>query len=68
MPIADIDIWRGADLLMKQHGEDAAVVAAQRVDELLAQGDTEGQSVFKRIVEAINELQRQKPEPGEAVN
>ncbi len=53
---------------MKQHGEDAAVVAAQRVDELLAQGDTEGQSVFKRIVEAINELQRQKPEPGEAVN
>lgn len=68
MPIADIDVWRGAELLIKRHGEDAAIVAAQRADELLAQGDIEGQIVFKRIVEAINELQRQKPEPGEPVN
>ena len=68
MPIADIDVWRAADLHIKRHGADAAIVAAQRADELLAQGDTEGQLVFKRVVEAINELQRQKPEPGEAVN
>ena len=68
MTIADIDVWRAADLLVKRHGEDAAIVAAQRADELLEVGDVEGQIVFKRIVEAINELQRQKPEPGEAVN
>jgi hypothetical protein len=68
MTIADIDVWRAADLLIKRHGEDAAIVAAQRADELLEVGDVEGQIVFKRIVEAINELQRQKPEPGEAVN
>jgi hypothetical protein len=64
----DIDIWRAADLLIKRHGEDAAIHAAQRADELPAEGDIEGQIVFKRIVEAINELQRQKREPGEAVN
>ena len=68
MTIADIDVWRAADLLIKRHGEDAAIVAAQRADELLEAGDVEGQIVFKRIVEAINELQRQKPEPGETVN
>ena len=38
MPIADIDVWRAADLLIKRHGADAAIVAAQRADELLAQG------------------------------
>jgi hypothetical protein len=68
MPITDIDVWRGAEVLIKQHGEDAAIVAAQRADELLAQGDIEGQIVFKRIVAAINELRRQKPNPGETVN
>lgn len=34
----DIDIWRAAHLLVKRHGADATTVAAQRADELLAQG------------------------------
>ena len=33
-----MDIWRAANLLVKQHGNDAAIVAAQRADELLAAG------------------------------
>lgn len=33
----EVDIWRAADLLVKRHGDDAAIVAAQRADELLAQ-------------------------------
>lgn len=55
---SDIDIWRSANLLIKQHGADAAIVAAQRADELLAAGDVEGQLVWKRIITAINDLQR----------
>ena len=45
MAIDDMDGWRAANLLVKQHGEDAALVAAQRADDLLAQGDIEGQIV-----------------------
>jgi hypothetical protein len=56
----DIDIWRAAHLLLKRHGADAAIVAAQRADELLAQGDLDGQSIWKRIVNAVRELQRTK--------
>jgi hypothetical protein len=41
----DIDIWRAANILIKSHGEDAALVAAQRADELLAEGDVEGERV-----------------------
>ncbi len=48
--IADVDIWRAASLLIKRHGDDAAVVAAQRADELLAAGDLEGGAVWKQIL------------------
>jgi hypothetical protein len=69
MTVADLDIWRAANLLIKRHGgADAAIVAAQRADECLASGDAEGQTVWKRIVEAILELLRSEPGEGEPVN
>jgi hypothetical protein len=43
--IADLDIWRATNFLVKRHGEDAAIVAAQRADVLLATGDVEGEIV-----------------------
>jgi len=66
--ISDLDIWRSANTLIKQHGVDAALIASQRADGLLAKGDIEGQRVFKAIVEAINELQRLGPKEGERIN
>jgi hypothetical protein len=62
------DIWRAANLLLKNHGDDAPLVAAQRADELLARGDVVGQSIWKRITAAVEELIRQKPKQGELVN
>ncbi len=35
--IPALDIWRAAQLMMKHHGEDAAIQAGMRVDELLAE-------------------------------
>jgi hypothetical protein len=58
--ISDLDLWRAANLMIERHGGDATLVAAQRADEMLAQGDTEGRLVWKRILGAINELQRTK--------
>jgi hypothetical protein len=66
--IDDRDIWRAAQLLLKRHGEDAAVQAAQRADELLAEGDSEGCAIWKRILEAVGELSRTVPAEGERVN
>jgi hypothetical protein len=61
----NVDIWRAANVLVKQHGDDAAIIAAQQADALLAKGDVEGQRVFKEIAKAINELQRPVPKEGE---
>lgn len=66
--IPNVDAWRAAQILVKQHGPDAAIVAARRADALLAEGDVEGERVFKVILDAINELQRDKPNEGERVN
>ena len=53
---ADLDIYRAASELIKQHGDDAPIHAAMRADELLEAGDMEGKAVWLRITKAIDEL------------
>ena len=53
--------------MVKRHGADAFIVAAQRADELLDEGDLDGVAVWKRILHAVEELQRVKPKVGEKV-
>jgi hypothetical protein len=58
--ISDLDIFRSAQVLIRQHGEDAALEAAKRADAMLANGDLEGQRVWKRVVRAVEEIQRKE--------
>ena len=46
--INDLDIWRAANLLIKRHGDDAGIVAAQHADELLNHRDLEGSAHLGR--------------------
>ncbi len=64
----DLDIWRSANLLVQQHGEDAPVEAAMRADAMLEKGDLDGCAAWKRILRAVEELQGAAPKPGEAVH
>ena len=48
---------------MKRHGEDAPIHAAMNADTMLEAGDVEGCVVWKRILKAVEELQRVEPEP-----
>jgi hypothetical protein len=66
--LRDIDIWRAAHLLMKQHGGDAVFEAAQRSDDMLARGDLEGAAVWRAIRRAIEDLARQELRKGERLN
>ena len=65
---SDIDIYASANELIKQHGEDAPIHAAMRADELLDQGDLDGQAVWKRILNAVDELLSGKVPDGATVN
>ncbi len=62
---SDLDIYRAANELIKQHGEAADIEAAMRADERLAAGDMEGEAVWIRIVKAVEEL-LSKERPGDA--
>lgn len=59
--ISHLDIYRSAQVLIRQHGEGAGLHAAQRVDALAEKGDLEGERTWKRILRAIKELQNQTP-------
>ena len=61
--ILDIDIWRCAALMIKQYGDNAAVEAAARADEYREKDELDGEWVWVRITEAIDELS--KVQPGE---
>jgi hypothetical protein len=64
----ELDIFRSANLLVKQHGQDAPIHAAMRADAMLDKGDLDGYAVWKRILRAVEELQRVEPVEGERVN
>ena len=68
MTATDIDIWRAASLLLKQHGKSAPIVAAQRARQCMASGDVDGLRLWKRIADAMLELLKDKPDEGEHFN
>ena len=63
---SDLDIYRSASELIKQHGDAADIEAAMRADELMEAGDMEGEAVWLRILKAVEELQsKERPESAE---
>lgn len=51
-----IDIYRTANLFIQQYGEDAAIQAAMKADEMLEARDMDGKTVWMRVIDAIEEL------------
>jgi hypothetical protein len=56
--VVDIDIWRAANMLLRDHGYDAPIIAAQRCHKFAQDGDLAGLRVWKRIMDAIEQLSR----------
>ncbi len=50
------ELWACAEHYVKEHGEDAAVIAAMRCDELAAAGDLAGARNYQATVRRIGQL------------
>lgn len=50
------EIWMAAGLLVKEHGNKAAILAAQKADAFLAAGNMDGRAVWMRIMLAAGAL------------
>lgn len=66
-PLSDLDIYRAADVLVKQYGDAAPLEAAMRADKMLAKGDMEGKAVWLRILRAVDEILKASPGSGELI-
>ena len=62
--ISDLDVFRSAKLLVKQHGDEAPIHAAMKADDMLEKGDMDGAAVWRRIVKATEELLSTRPGDG----
>jgi hypothetical protein len=54
--VSNLDIWRAANLLIREHGDDAELEAARLQDLMLDRDDDEGRLVWARIRQAIEAL------------
>lgn len=59
--IEDREIWACANAILRRYGDAASFHAAQRADELLEQGDMDGQKTWLRILAAISALETTAP-------
>ena len=61
---SDLDVYRAAKILVDEHGRDAPIRAAQRIDDLRDRGDLDGCAVWRRILKACDELLATEPPEG----
>ncbi len=59
--IPDINIWRSAQLMIRQYGDAAVSEANARASALTEQGDSAGGAMWRRIRQAIDQLQNNTP-------
>ena len=59
--------WRQS-ILIREHGAAVTLEAAQRADAMLEKGDMEGAAVWRRVLKAVEELQRKERREGEAAH
>jgi len=59
--VEEIDIYRSANLLIKRHGDEAAIFAAMQADTCLEKGDLDGKVAWLAVIKAVEELQDTTP-------
>jgi Family of unknown function (DUF6961) len=57
----EIDIWRAALLMLKRFGDKASTESAMRAGSLETEGDREGTATWRRITDAVEQLESTTP-------
>lgn len=67
MSIADIDIYRAAQMVIKKHGDAALLESMKKEQALSSKGDIEGARVWHKISDAIEWMQMPSELMGDTV-
>ena len=60
----EIDVWRAAQLLIRQHGDLAELEATKHSLAMAERGDTAGEAVWTRVLRTIEKLRKTSPRAG----
>ena len=67
--IAELEIYRAANILLKEYGaEEAGLMAARSAIAMIELGDVDALRTWKAILRAVLELRRKRREPDKPVN
>ena len=66
--ITDLDIYRAANVIIERYRGDARLHATKRASAMLDKGDLDAYAVWKRILRAVEELQRTEAKSDGAVH
>jgi len=66
--ISDLDIYRAANIIIERYGEKARLHATKRADAMREAGAPDAHAMWKRILRAVEELQRMEAKSGGAVH
>ncbi len=66
--ISDFDIYRAATIIIERYGETARLHATTCADAMREAGDPDAHAMWKRILRAVEELQRMEAKSGGAVH
>ncbi len=65
---SDLDVFRSAQMLIGTHGEDAAPKISAVADAMRERENMEGVATWRRVLKAVDEMQRKERAPGEATH
>ena len=65
---SELDVWRTAAVLVREHGDGAGMEAAFRADDMMERGDLDACALWKRVMAAVDELRRGELKDGERPN
>ena len=65
---SDLDVYRSAQMLIRKHGENAALKVSAVADAMRERGNMEGVAVWRRVLKAVQEMQRKERAPGQAAH
>ena len=66
--LSEPEVWRAAQRMIVRHGARAPELAGQHAEALLKVNHLDGTTAWRRILRAIGELLRTKPNAGERLN
>jgi len=66
--LSEPEIWRAAQGVINRYGAQAPAVAAKCAHRLFMDNDLDGAAAWRRVLRAIEELQRMRPKVGERLN